>query len=171
MNAAEAEVRRLSPAEAALYRDIRLEALRLSPEAFSSTFAVEAAEPPEWFADRLGASAVFGAFAGKELLGIAGFFARMGAKEAHKGVLWGVYVRPAARGAGLGRRLAEAVLAHARHCVELIQTSVISGNAPARRLYAGLGFVEYGIEKNALKENGQYWDDVLMAKPLSGDEP
>ena len=46
-----------------LYRDIRLEALKLAPEAFSSTFAREDAKPPEWFAARLDDAAVFGAFA------------------------------------------------------------------------------------------------------------
>ena len=43
-----------------------------------------------------------------------------------------------------------------------------SVNQPARQLYAGFGFVEYGIEKNALKADGRYYDDVLMAKPLGG---
>jgi hypothetical protein len=44
-----------------------------------------------------------------------------------------------------------------------------SNNEAARRLYAGLGFVEYGIEKNALKDGGRYYDEVLMAKPLVAD--
>jgi RimJ/RimL family protein N-acetyltransferase len=163
-------VRRLLPADAALYRDIRLEALRLRPEAFGSTFAEESGKPLAWFAGRLDSSAVFGAFTGNELLGIAGLFVRESVKEAHKGVLWGMYVRPKARGAGLGRRLAEAVIAHARQCVEIVELRVVGGNEKARRLYAGLGFVEYGIEKNAMKQDGRYWDEVLMAKPLGEGE-
>ena len=43
---------------------------------------------------------------------------------------------------------------------------VVSSNEPAQRLYAALGFVEYGFEKNALKHEGRYCDEVLMAKPL-----
>ena len=170
MSGAEVQVRRLLPADAALYREIRLEALRVEPEAYSSTLAAESAEPFAWFAARLQTSAVFGAFAADDLLGIAGFFAKQGRKEAHKGVLVGMYVRPQARGAGIGRRLALAVIAHARQHVELIQLTVVSSNEPARRLYAKLGFIEYGIEKNALKQDGRYWDDVLMAKPLLPDE-
>ena len=81
-----------------------------------------------------------------------------------------MYVRPRARKAGIGRRLAEAVIDHARQHVELIQLTVVSGNEPARRLYASLGFIEYGIEKNSLKHDGRYWDEVLMAKPLSPPE-
>jgi ribosomal protein S18 acetylase RimI-like enzyme len=160
-------LRSLLPADAALYRDIRLEALQQSPEAFGSTFEAECAQPLTWFADRLDGSAVFGALRDIALLGVAGFFARTGAKEAHKGVLWGTYVRPDARRHGAGRQLVQAVLDHARQHVELVQLSAIGDNKPALRLYASLGFVEYGLEKNALKQDGQYFDEVLMAKALT----
>ena len=163
-------MRRLLPADATMYRDIRLEALKLSPEAFGSTFAAEHAAPLTWFADRLESSVVFGAFDGAALVGTAGFFVRQGRKEAHKGVLWGMYVRPGTRKVGVGKRLAEAVIDHASQCVELVQLTVVSGNKPARRLYDSLGFIEYGIEKNALKDDGRYWDEVLMAKSLLPDE-
>jgi ribosomal protein S18 acetylase RimI-like enzyme len=160
-------VRRLPPGDAALYREIRLEALTQAPEAFGSTFEAESGQPLRWFADRLDTAAVFGAFDGAELLGIAGLYIQQGRKHAHKGTLWTMYVRPSARRMGVGRRLVEAVIEHARRHVELIQLSVVSGNDEARRLYASLGFVEYGIETDALKADEQYWDEVLMAKPLS----
>ena len=166
---AEIEIRRLMPADAALYRDLRLEGLRLSPEAFGSIYEIERTEPLGWFAARLGDAAVFGGFNGADLLGIAGFFVHRGAKEGHKGVLWGMYVRAAARKTGLGRRLAQAIIDHARDRVEILELRVVAGNEPARRLYARLGFVEYGIEKNSLKHDGRYWDEVLMAKPLTAD--
>lgn len=156
--------------EAALYRDIRLEALERDPSAFGSTFAERSAEPLAWFADRLESTAVFGAFDGPDLLGIAGFFARQGRKEAHKGTLVGMYVRLHARRAGIGRRLVQAVIDHARRHVEILQLSVVTDNEPARRLYARLGFVEYGVERNSLKQDGRYWDEVLMAKPLAREE-
>ena len=161
------EVRRLLPADAALYRDIRLEGLQQSPEAFGSIYEIENARPLAWFAERLGDSAVFGGFDGADLLGIVGFFIRRGAKETHKGVLWGMYVRAAARKTGLGRRLAQAIIDHARERVEILQLRVVAGNEPARRLYARLGFVEYGLERDSLKQGGRYWDEVLMAKPLT----
>ena len=166
---ADVTIRRLLPPDACIYRDIRLEALLTSPEAFSSAYEAESAEPLEWFASRLQRAAVFGAFERSDLLGVAGFFNQQGRKEAHKGGWWGMYVRSRARNTGIGRRLAAAVIDYASQRVELIQLSVVSGNEPARRLYAGLGFVEYGIEKNALKHDGRYWDEVLMAKPLMTD--
>src|SRR5207248_1813998 len=160
------ELRRLSPDDAALFREIRLEGLQRDPDAFASTFEVESAQPLAFFAERIGRSIVFGAFRGTELLGVTGFAVQPGAKHAHKGLLWGMYVRPAARQTGIGRRLVEAIIEQARERVELIQLSVISENQPARRLYASLGFEEYGIERRGAKYRGKYHDDVLMAKLL-----
>jgi RimJ/RimL family protein N-acetyltransferase len=170
MTATDIEIRRLAQENAAdpgLYRDIRLEALRANPEAFGSTFETENAQPSSWFFDRLGTSTVLGAFHDTKLVAIAGFAIQQGQKRAHKGLLWGMYVRPGARGTGVGRRLIEAVLELARRRVELIQLTVVQDNAQARRLYASLGFQDYGLEKNALKHDGRYYDEVLMAKDLS----
>jgi RimJ/RimL family protein N-acetyltransferase len=166
LDAADIYIRQLTPGDAALYRSIRLAGLKESPEAFGSTFEAEVAKPLAWFFDRLSNSEVFGAFVDAEILGVAGFAVRQGEKEAHKGLLWGMYVRPSARGAGVACRLVEAVIAHARPRVELIQLSVVVGNEQARRLYARLGFVEYGIEENSLKHRGRYYDEILMAKEL-----
>jgi RimJ/RimL family protein N-acetyltransferase len=43
---------------------------------------------------------------------------------------------------------------------------VVKENEAARRLYAGLGFLDYGIELHALKQGGRYYDEILMAKQL-----
>jgi RimJ/RimL family protein N-acetyltransferase len=159
-------IRVLGPADAALFRDIRLEALHLTPEAFGSTHEVEAARPLEFFEGRLASSTVFGGFEGAALLGIAGFKQEDGLKERHKAMLLGMYVRPSARGCGLGARLVDAVLAHARGRVEQVNLAVVEGNEAARRLYAAAGFVEYGLERRALKYQGRYWDEILMAAAL-----
>jgi RimJ/RimL family protein N-acetyltransferase len=166
LDAADIYLRQLTPGDAALYRGIRLAGLKESPEVFGSTFETEFTKPLAWFFTRLSSSDVFGAFLDAEILGVAGFAVRQEEKEAHKGLLWGMYVRPEARGAGVARRLVAAVIAHARRRVELIQLSVVVGNEAARRLYARLGFVEYGIERNSLKYDGRYYDEILMAKEL-----
>ena len=167
MNATEVQIRSLTSADAASYRDIRLDGLRNNPEAFESTFERENAQPLAWFCDRLDSSQVFGAFRSTELLGIAGFVSRAGEKEAHKGLLWGMYVRPDARKAGIERRLVEAVIEFARQRVEVIQLAVVSDCARARRPYSRLGFSEYGVERNSLGQGGQYYDAILMAMDLA----
>jgi len=166
VNVDDIEVRRLTSADAARYRETRLAALKNSPEAFGSTFETESLKPLSSFAERLGSAAVFGAFRDGELLGIAGFASHEGVKEAHKGWLWGMYVRPEARKAGVGRQLVEVVIDFARQNVEILQLSVVSDNEPARRLYARLGFVEYGLEKDSLKQGDTYYDEILMALDL-----
>ena len=166
MRAAPIELRRLLPEDASIYRAIRLEALTNSPDAFSSTFEAEKDRPLDWFAARLADAFVLGAFRGLQLVGVAGFYVQPGPKHAHKGMLWGMYVQPQHRAAGVGRMLVEAIIQHARRHVELLQLFVVSDNAGARRLYSSLGFVEYGTERNATKYRGEYHDDVLMALPL-----
>jgi len=78
-----------------------------------------------------------------------------------------MYVRPDSRKSGIGWRLVETIVEFAGEHVELIQLAVVSDNEHARRLYTRLGFLEYGIEKKALKQNGHYYDEVLMAKDLT----
>jgi RimJ/RimL family protein N-acetyltransferase len=160
------QIRRLIPDDAELYRAIRLEALRVNPEAFGSTFEVESTHPLLWFAERIGSCEVFGAFANNELVGTAGLLRNKGRKEEHKTYLWGMYVRATVRNSGVGRRLVETLIDHAHGQVELIQLAVVSNNVQAQRLYASLGFVEYGTERKSLKHNGQYFDEILMAKDL-----
>lgn len=160
------QIRRLLNSDVAAYRDIRLDGLRRSPEAFASTFEAESVQPVTFFSDRLGHSEAFGAFQGADLVGVAGLVIAKGTKEAHKGLLVGMYVRPDSRRAGVGRRLVEAIIEVARSRVELIKLAVVSDNHQARSLYASLGFLEYGLEKKSLKQDGRYYDEVLMAKEL-----
>jgi RimJ/RimL family protein N-acetyltransferase len=160
------QIRRLTTSDAALYRDIRLEALQKNPEAFGSTFAKENAQPLPWFEPVLARAAIFGAFLDGTLAGIAAYGVQESTKQAHKALLWSMYVRATARNVGLGKRLVAAVLDHARGRVEQVQLSVVSENESARRLYAALGFVEYGYEKRALRQDGRYYDEVLMVKFL-----
>ena len=160
------QIRRLETPDAAIYMALRLEALQRNPEAFGSTFEWESAQPLSWFEASLGRAAIFGAFLDGTLAGMAGFAPQESAKRAHKALLWGMYVRAAARSAGVGKRLVASVLDHARGRVEMVQLTVVSENEPARRLYRAMGFVEYGYEKRALKQDGKYYDDVLMVRFL-----
>jgi ribosomal protein S18 acetylase RimI-like enzyme len=160
------EIRLLTPDEAALYRDIRLEGLRHDPDAFGSTSEHENAMELSWFADRIVKGNVFGAFVRGDLVGVAGYWPQEGEKERHKAMLWGMYVRGAARGSGLGESLIEAVVEHATGRVEQLQLGVATGNASALRLYKKTGFSEYGREMKALKQDGRYIDEILMVRFL-----
>jgi len=162
-------IRPLTPSDAVAYRDIRLEGLQRNPEAFSSTFERESAMPLDWFAERIVKGHVFGAFDGGELLGVAGYWPQEGAKVSHKAGLWGMYIRKAARGSGLGQRLIAAIVDHASGRVEQLQLGVASDNEAAIRLYRKTGFSEYGREMKALKDGNRYFDEILMVRFLTRD--
>jgi ribosomal protein S18 acetylase RimI-like enzyme len=80
---------------------------------------------------------VFGGFEESALLGIAGFAVPPRAKKRHKGLLWGVYVREAARGRGLGRALVVQVIEHARAHVVQLHAAVVTTNHAALGLLTG----------------------------------
>jgi GNAT superfamily N-acetyltransferase len=89
---------------------------------------LENARPLSSFSETSWRPAAFGAFRVSELVAIAGLLIHEGQKEAHEGLLVGMYVRPSARNAGVARRLVETVIECARDRVELIQLSVANGN-------------------------------------------
>ena len=166
MTASRIGVRRLLPAEAEAFRAIRLEALATCPDAYATTLAKQAADPPAHFAEILRDSPVFGAFLEGGIVGMAGLYRESGERKRHKGVLWGMYMRPAARGRGLGRALLRAVLDHARGEVDQVLLQVVSDNHRAIRLYESEGFVSYGLERRAMKEGERYLDEYLMVRFL-----
>jgi RimJ/RimL family protein N-acetyltransferase len=170
MNGSCFTIRRLGPADLEAFRSIRLEGLRNAPEAFGSTFEKESSELEQYFLDRLTRSAVFGGFVGDRLVGVAGFYSFEDTKSAHKGVLWGMYVTPEARGSKLATALVETLLEHAGKEVEQVQLTVVANNPRARRFYQRMGFVEYCLEEKSLKYKGEYFDEVLMVKFLRHKE-
>jgi ribosomal protein S18 acetylase RimI-like enzyme len=156
-------LRRLTAADALAFRDIRLEGLQRYPASFGASYEDERTQPAEWFGARIADHAVFGGFVGNGILaGVAGLLVPTGAKMKHKGILWGMYVRPDARGTGLAAALVECVLAQARDVVDEIKLEVSPDNLAAIGLYRAAGFVEYAREPRALKIDGTYHDSVLM---------
>lgn len=169
-------IRILTAGDAAAYQALRLRGLQESPAAFGSTYESEADTPLEQIAERLARGAgrenvMFGAFDddGGALVGLAGLGRQTGRKTRHRAGVWGMYVAPEARGRGVGRVLMSALIAHARtlNGVERLTLGVEAGNEAARALYHSLGFVTYGIEPQAYKLDGEYWDSELMSLRLA----
>jgi ribosomal protein S18 acetylase RimI-like enzyme len=165
-----ATIRRLTRADIAAFRALRLDGLQRHPEAFGSSYEEESAYAPEDFGRFLPESApggTFGAFVDGALVGVAALVVPPKLKQRHKGDLMAVYLAPAHRRAGLARRLIEAILAEARAGGLLsVRLTVTVGNQAARRLYLGLGFVPYGLERRAVCVDGVFHDDELMALEL-----
>jgi RimJ/RimL family protein N-acetyltransferase len=155
-------IRRLSTDDAGVYRELRLDGLRNAPTAFGSSYEAESKNTLEEFAERLNRSYVAGAWLTGSLVGTAGFYRLDGLKTAHRGNIWGVYVRPDVRGHGVARALITDVLAFARTQVQQVHLSVVTENESARRLYEALGFTFYGTEPRSLFVDGRYLDEHMM---------
>ena len=154
-------VRRLTRDDAQPMAALRREALDAAPLAFGSTpeddrfgsiQAVEDALAPQ---DH---RAVFGLWQGATLQGMVGVHGEQSVKERHKAYVWGMYVRPEARGRGGGTQLLQAVVAWARRRPDVLQVhlSVTDAADAARSLYRKAGFVEWGIEPRALSWQGEF---------------
>jgi len=159
-------VRQLLAADAAAFRDIRLEMLQVNPEAFGSTYEAESGRSVEAFAESLARSFVAGGFIDQQLAGVAAFYSLEGPKVSHRGNIWGVYVRGAFRGRGVGHAVISEVLRHAGTLVEQVHLQVVTDNTAAYALYERLGFTRYGTEPRALRVGDRYYDEHLMALRL-----
>jgi RimJ/RimL family protein N-acetyltransferase len=162
------ELRVLSAQDAAEFQRLRLEALRDSPTAFSSSYEDERDRDLAKIAERISPERlglIFGAFDGGRLVGTAGFRREGGRKLEHKSFIWGMYVTPTHRRRGIGRQLIESVLSHAASLSGLrrINIGANAANSPAIALYEATGFKSYGMERAFLIVDGVEQDEILLS--------
>jgi RimJ/RimL family protein N-acetyltransferase len=147
------QIRRIRADEWRELRELRLRALRDTPEAFGSTYAMEAAEPEqqwrEWASDGAEGGASYWALAVDDDAGRIGGMA-FGSRHWQVTDAIGVFsmwVDPALRGQGMGQRLVESVVAWARTTERpRVVLSVNETNEVAIRLYERCGFVPTGTQ-------------------------
>ncbi len=157
-------VRRLTSADAAAFHRLRLEGFARHPGQFRIAVEDEQRLPLAEVAARLDREYVVGGFQGAELVAIGGLSRYAGAKLRHKALLWGMYVRQEARGAGLGDAIVARLLDHAvSEGIEIVILTLAADNERARRLYERWGFVRFGTEPRAVKDGAHYFDETLMA--------
>ena len=139
------QIRALTPSDVDDYRALRLSGMLAFPELFSTSHAEEQAVPLIRLQQRLlhtRHQRVFGAVGDDGLLGIACLRREQIAVVHDHARIWGVYVAPEARRAGVARALMAATLAYAHSVPELARVSLMVGedNGAARTLYGQLGF-------------------------------
>jgi len=142
-------IRRLKAGEADLYRDIRLQTLRESPEAFATTYeSALRRDEASWVAQADASAqgrdrATFVILAG-EPVGLAALY-RDSLLPA-EGELLQMWIAPGHRGTAAAALLLDAVLAWASsHDFHLIRAEVTAGNTRALRFYERHGFQQTSL--------------------------
>ena len=149
------------------FRTIREEAIFNAPESFGESQSEILNKSWEKYCDHLSdhgvGDFVLGAFL-EQLIGVVGFYRAQLGNLAHKGTLWGLYVKPEYRRAGVAKALVRSVLGSIDKMneIEYVKLSVVTDNLPAVALYRSLGFTVYGTEPSALLLNGQSYDEHHM---------
>jgi ribosomal protein S18 acetylase RimI-like enzyme len=169
------EIRSLTNDDASEYWRLRLEALEGDPEAFSSSAQEHRSLSLEEVRKRLGSESgeqfVVGAVQEGRLIATAGFYREKGLKTRHKGRIWGVYVTPAGRGAGIGKRMFQKVMERVAEMdgLEQVLLSVAATQTAAFRLYCSFGFQVFGCEPRALRIGDRYIDEQYLVLRLTSD--
>lgn len=145
-------VRRFSPAEWPIYKELRLRSLEDSPSAFGSTLDLELEQTDAAWAEQL----LNAASSGQDCALIAEV------EEKPAGLVWAkadandpeiinifqMWVAPIARGRGVGDALLQAAIHWARQCdARFVKLGASCGDTPAMRLYQRTGFVEFGARE------------------------
>lgn len=144
-------------------RDVRLAALSEAPYAFGSTYAREVAFTEEQWRGRIvNRGVTFLGFLGEESepAGVSGVFTADGVAD-----LVSMWVRPSARGRGVGEALIAAAAGWAKtRDYDTLYLWVTESNAPARRLYERCGFTPTG-ERQPLPSDPAL-QEIQLSRPL-----
>jgi RimJ/RimL family protein N-acetyltransferase len=170
----QAEIRRLGVADAEAFSALRRKVVADNPVPMGLAYDEELTRPIEGFRNQLSfpaPNAAFGAFADGELIGSAAIaWPSKWPSSRHKAELWGILVSPSFRGRGIGRQLVSKTLDHARHNdVRRVNLLVYVPNPPAVALYESLGFAYCGVEPEAIRLDGHYYDGQHMTLLLQAE--
>lgn len=160
---AEVGLRRLTAADWRIFRELRLEALAEAPYAFGSTLEAEQMLTEADWRKRLGNRVQFVAYLDG---GSAGTVAGIRSDDPAVAELVSMWVRPQARGRGVGSALVKVILdwASEQGCSE-VRLWVSEGNEFAERLYAQHGFVRTG-QTQPIRAGDPTRLEVGMARPV-----
>ena len=118
--------------------------------------------------ERLARDHVYAAVQDSEWLAVGGLTRISGAKLDHKGLVWGMYAVPAARGTGAAARILEQLEVTARElCLRQLQLTLMADNTRAQTLYERHGYALYAKEPDSVRRgDGSFVDEALMWKRL-----
>lgn len=150
------------------YQALRLSALRDSPDAFGSTYELEAAHADHFWMERVQAASLsdtdFVLLAEKEGQACGLIWCQLSAAESGTADIYQMCVAPSARGLRAGYALLEATVKWAKsRSAKRVRLGVTDTNEPAIRLYKRYGFSPNG-EGEPLREGSTLMSHTLVLR-------
>lgn len=168
MRESEMTIKRVSKADVEAFKQIRLEALRLEPANFASSFEDWVQLPDDEWVRRM-SEPVLIAFDKDEPVGIMGLMRQPSSRMRHRATVVMVYVRENQRGTTTARELLKALCAEAwAEGIKQLELNVSSENPAAIRFYEREGFSQIGRIPFGFFYEGREIDDLIMARRLTG---
>ena len=165
------KIRLLGKDEWPLYREVRLAALKESPEAFVGRFEDEAARDDEFWRERMNRASRIVAERHGELVGVVGLGLHDG--DSDNGEVFGLWTAPTVRGERVARGLVETAARKATEdgCRSLFYWAV-SDNATSVGFASSFGFRPTSQRRPVRVADGEAErdvDEVAMVLPLAPD--
>jgi GNAT superfamily N-acetyltransferase len=162
-------VRRIRPSDGTAIRALRMQSLATDAPAFSVTPDIlTALSASEWdaFCTRNAVEplqAVYVATIAEAIVGMAGLLTDRSAHLRHTATVWGIYVAPPQRTAGIASLLVRALIAHGGDAgFHQLKLTVTAYATAARGLYERCGFSAYAHEPDFLCVDGIMYDATHM---------
>ena len=145
------------------YKEIRLDALKKSPDSFLSSFEEENKISDNAWAKQLDTSLIFGYFINDKIVGCSGLLIEKATKISHTATLFGMYVKDDCRVGGIGLALVNFVNDYAKeNHIKHLYLGCNAENRGAVKLYKKCGFKVYGTRPDYTKIGSQFYDDLIM---------
>ena len=165
-----AGVGRIGPGEWAALRDVRLAALRDSPDTFASTLEHELALGEQDWRQRADSAAWFVARQGADPVGLVAVFPVPEASPATKWHLISMWVSPLVRGRGVAALLVDAAAGHVTAAgAERLTLWVADGNERAYAFYLRAGFRPTGQRQTYRRPDSSALDEQELVLELAAE--
>lgn len=167
-------IRELNPNDAEEFRKLRREAVRLSEDGFASAMdeweSKSLTEIRELLEDEFTSpnDFILGAFRGRELVGMIGFFRPNKPTLERRGHVWGTFLLPDFRNAGTAGKLLDELIRRAKqmHQLEDVQIVTLNYSKSIVILYRSRGFRVFATEKAAVRIGRSSFDELYMTLSL-----
>ncbi len=146
---------------------LRLEAVKNYPASFAGSYEEDKSHSDAYWEDLLKRDRmkhVFARLENGELIGSVSFYYREMMNVRHLYRLCAMYVKPESQGKGVGKKLVLTALNQIKKdpIAHKVALSVELSNVSAVKLYESCGFKSVGIQKDELKVEGVFYDELMM---------